>query len=226
MLFFNRPQTVRPTQPSFVPKQARPQGIQCPDMLSLIGFNDDAQLLSPFVSAFDAKFVNATQGLPAAVGGGSTNITAGLRLANNLLSRMPKGLRRRIWLLSDGGGNHPEDLRGGITSEVERARQQFTNVNCIGFGDPGQFNKELLTRISNATHNGKYFEATTISALGATLRRAAGPRQHVNHRGEATAFVIDCSGSMVLFKMGERRRIDVVRDAMVDLIRYKQAMWS
>jgi Mg-chelatase subunit ChlD len=195
-------------------------------MLSLIGFNDNAKVLSPFVSAFDANFVKAVQGLPAAVGGYSTNLTSGLRLANDLIGRMPKGLRRRIWLLSDGGGNHPEDIAGGILPEVERARQQYTNINTIGFGDPGQFDKALLTRIASTTHNGKFFEVTTINALGATFRRAAGHRSSTNHRGEASVFVIDCSGSMVLFNMGDRKRIEVVRDAMTSLIIYKQAVWS
>ncbi len=201
----------------------RQEGIRCPDMLSLVGFNDNAKVLSPFVSAFDAGFVKAVQGLPSAVGGCSTNLTAGLRVANDLLGKMPKGLRRRIWLLTDGDANAEID---GITHQVARAGQLRININCIGFGDPGQFNKELLTRIAAATHNGKYFEVTTISALGATFRRAAGHRSHTNHRGEATAFVIDCSGSMVICRMGGRQRIEVVRDAMADLLHYKQAVWS
>jgi Mg-chelatase subunit ChlD len=228
MLFFNRTQTqAQPPQPPLSPKPSRPyREIRCPDMLSLIGFNDDAKMLSPFVSAFDAGFVKAVQGLPMAVTGSATNMTAGLRLANDLLARMPKGLRRRIWLLSDGGGNHPEDLAGGITRQVTRAREQYTNINTIGFGDPGQFNKELLGCIAAATHNGKYFEATTVHALGTTFRRAAGRDRNAAHRGEATVFVIDCSGSMAVYQMGGRQRIEVVRDAMIDLLRYKQAVWS
>jgi Mg-chelatase subunit ChlD len=222
MLFSLRTPTSA-SQSSMSRPPVRHEGIRCADMLSLVGFNDNANVLSPFVSAFDANFVKAVMGLPAAVSGCSTNITAGLRLANDLIGRMPRGLRRRIWLLTDGGANAEID---GIWRQVERARQQYTNINTIGFGDAGQFDKDLLTRVADATHNGKYFEATTINALGATFQHAAGHRPRTNHRGEATAFVIDCSGSMVIFSMGGRKRIEVVRDAMTDLLRYKQAVWS
>ena len=219
--------SLRTPTPSFQSSKSRPpvrhEGIRCADMLSLVGFNDNAKILSPFVSAFDANFVKAVLGLPAAVSGSSTNLTAGLRVANDLIGRMPKGLRRRIWLLTDGDANAEID---GILRQVERARQQYTNINTIGFGDPGQFNKGLLTAIASATHNGKYFEVTTINALGATFRRAAGHQPRTNHRGEATAFVIDCSGSMVICSMGGRKRIEVVRDAMTDLLHYKQSNWS
>jgi Mg-chelatase subunit ChlD len=195
----------------------------CPDMLSLVGFSNHASVLSPFVGAFDGRFAKAVQRLPETAAHGSmTNITAGLRVANDLLSRMPTGLRRRIWLLSDGGAN--EEVNG-LWSQVHRAKAQRTNINTIGFGNRGEFDEDLLKRIAATTHNGRYFEATTIAALGHAFQHGKGRSRPVHHRGEATVFVIDCSASMTEL-MEKRKRIDVVRAAMHDLILWKQATWS
>ena len=197
--------------------------IHCPDMMALVAFSESATTLSPFAGAYDGKFAAAVQQLPAVAGrGGTTNMTAGLRAANDLIARMPRGLRRRVWLLSDGGANVEVD---GLWQQVTRAAAQHCNINTIGFGNRGEFDDQLLRRIAGATHNGKYCEATTIAALGQAFRRAAGQGHAVNHRGEATVFCIDTSASMTS-PMEGRTRIAAVRNAMNDLIVWKQANWS
>lgn len=197
--------------------------IRCPDMLALITFSEGAAVLSPFVGAFDSKFVKAVKELPdAARRGGMTNMTAGLRAANDMISRMPRGLRKRIWCLSDGGANAEVE---GLWREVNRAVSQWTNINTIGFGNRGEFDEDLLKRIAAATHNGRYFEATTVTALGQAFRRGSGHPRPNGHRGEATVFVIDASASMTDAMEGSTR-IEVVRNAMNDLVRWKQANWS
>lgn len=220
MLFYSKPNNSHHTGNGAA---TRTGGIRCPDMLALVAFSEQATVLSSFVGAFDGKFVTAVQQLPdAASRGGTTNITAGLRAANDMIARMPRGLRRRVWLLSDGGANVEVD---GLWQQVHRATTQYCNINTIGFGDPGEFDEQLLKRIAGATHNGRYFEATTVAALGQAFRRAAGHAHPNNHRGETTVFVIDASGSMTS-PMEGRTRIDVVRNAMNDLLRWKQANWS
>ncbi len=57
------------------------------------------------------------------------------------------------------------------------------------------------------------------------FRGAAGHRGRFA-KGEATAFVIDASGSMFSERMDGRPRMQVVKSAMYGLIAYKQANWS
>ncbi|MEZ2145350.1 VWA domain-containing protein [Bradyrhizobium sp. DN5] len=224
MLFFNRSSTA-PASSNRAPVAQRrtPQpAIRCADLVALVVFNDHGKVLNGFISAFDGSFAKAVQALPNAVCGSWTNIADGLSVANDLLGRMPRGLRRRIWLLSDGCANPHNNA---IWDEVARARAQWTNINTIGFGNPHEFDRDLLARIADATHNGHYYEATTVAALGQAFRRAASSRKGTNHRGEATVFCIDTSGSMTAAMEGQRR-IEAVRDALNSLLVYKQKMWS
>jgi Mg-chelatase subunit ChlD len=227
MLFFNRKPAAPPPQPQPVlpakamPAKTMPAPIHCADMLALVVFNDNAKSIGGFVSAHDTAFIKAVHALPSAVGGSTTNITAGLRVANDMLARMPHGLRRRIWLLTDG---HAKCEVAGIWKEVHRAKAAYTNINALGIGDPDEFDRDLLMRIAGATHRGRYYEPQTIAALGCAFRDGAARK--VSHKGEATVFVIDASGSMVLGKMGDKTRIEAVREAMVALVNYKRQMWS
>jgi Mg-chelatase subunit ChlD len=192
-------------------------------MLALVAFSEGATTLCSFTGAFDAKFAAAVQQLPAvAARGGTTNLTAALRTANDLIMRMPPGLRRRIWLLTDGHANVEVD---GLWHQVTRAASQRCNINTVGFGARGEFDEPLLRRIAGATHNGRYCEATSIAALGQAFRRAAGKGCSLNHKGEATVFCIDASASMTTTMEG-RTRIEAVRAAMNNLIVWKQANWS
>lgn len=224
MLFFNRLRAstaLKPPAASTFRHDPKP-AIRCADMVALVVFNDRGKALSGFVSAFDGTFARVIQTLPGAVSGTSTNLTDGLRVANDLVGRMPGGLRRRIWLLTDGQANNEADA---IWREVSRAKQQRTNINTVGFGNPHEFDRDLLVRIAAATHNGRYHEATTVAALGQAFRRGTSSRPGAQHKGEVTVFCIDTSGSM-MSAMGNQRRIEAVRDALNGLLIYKQKMWS
>ena len=205
------------------PRSAAPAGkLHCPDRLALVAFDQEARLVAPFMDSFDARFVSAVQALPDQVRGSVTNIAAGLTMANNLLADQHPGLLRRIWLLSDG---YPNPAKQPIDSAVSRALAQRTNINTVGIGQPGDFDRFLLERIANRTHNGRFAEAQTVADLGLIFEGAAKRQRPGSHRGEATVFVVDVSGSM-LGAMGSDRRIDAVRDAMLGLLRYKQARWA
>lgn len=210
----SRPVTPQPVQ--------RAPGILCPDMMALVAFDHQARVVSPFAGTFDPAFAAATQTLPSLVERGQTNMAAGLALANRLLAAQPAGLLRRIWLLTDGHPNPPDQP---IWEEVEKARQQRTNINTVGFGNPEAYDAALLGRIAAATHNGRFAAAGDLAGLNAAFRGPSGPRRPGSHRGEATVFVIDVSGSMAN-PMGQQRAIDVVASAMIELIRYKQRRWS
>lgn len=203
-------------------RASRPSQIRCPDLNMLITYNDTAIAQCRLVGAYDHAFVKAVLSLNELVGGCSTNITSGLRMANDHLGQTPRGLLRRIWLLTDGQANVETE---GVVAEVQRAVRQFTNINTVGFGNSGEFNKQQLTWIANSTHNGRYYEATTVAAIGGVFRHTAKHRRNLDHRGEATAFVIDTSPSM-REPMGGRQRIEVLAEAMMVLLTYKQNVWS
>jgi Mg-chelatase subunit ChlD len=224
MLFFNRlpTNTASPNPTPAAQRKSLQPAIRCADLVALVAFNDQGKVLRRFVSAFDSAFAKAVQALPSAVDGSWTNITDGLRVANDLLGRMPRGLRRRVWLLSDGCAN---PANNAIWDEVARARAQWTNINTVGFGNPHEFDRGLLARIAGQTHNGRYYEATTVAALGQAFRCATSSSKGAIHRGEATVFCIDTSGSMSAAMEGQRR-IEAVRDALNSLLIYKQKMWS
>ncbi len=214
--------TIPPTSAAWRGRTQTPGQIACPDILSLVVFDHHVRLVQPFVGAFDAAFAKAVTALPGQVRGGMTDMTAGLALANDILARQPRGLLRRIWLLSDGNAT-PADQQ--IGEQVNRARAAHTNINTIGIGNPGGYDRALLERISAGTHNGRFAEADTVAKLDTLFAGAAGPRPVGSHRGEATVFLIDVSGSMTE-AMGNARRIDAVAAAMLGLLRFKQARWS
>lgn len=206
-------------QNSFAP--VRETGIRCPDQLALITYGDTATLRCGLVSAYDAKFASAVDRLDKLTPGW-TNTAAGLRAGIDLLRGAPRGLRLRLWLLSDGKANI--DV-GQIMPQVARARKSWVNINAIGFGDPQEYDAAALKAIAAGTHNGKFMTAHTAEKLGELIQGAAGRRGRMS-KGEATVFVIDASGSMFFQKMDGRQRMKVVKSAMFSLIKYKQQMWS
>ena len=197
-------------------------GTRCPDMLSLVTFGDQAAVRSPLVSAFDAGLAG-TVGKLDKITPGWTNIAAGLRVGVDLLSAAPRGLRRRLWLLSDGRAN--VDV-AGIMPQVARARDAWININTIGFGDPNDYDEAAMRAISQGTHNGRFMSAHTAEKLHEVFRGVGRATRERFGKGEATCFVIDTSGSMFSEQMGGRPRIEVVKSAVFGLIAYKQANWS
>jgi Mg-chelatase subunit ChlD len=221
---FRAPADARASSPNKAGRSWKPprQAIKCPDIIALVAYHHQAMVLSTFVPAFDAHFAQAIDLLPKAVGGQGTNITAALRAANALLAPVPKGLRRRIWLLTDGQDNHEADL---VLAEVARSATQRTNINTVGFGEGTEISPNRLRDISYGTKTGRYMPAESAQALNTLLRKSVDGRPPEAHQGEATVFCIDVSLSMN-DKLGGRRKIDVVRDTMLSMIRYKQQMWS
>jgi Mg-chelatase subunit ChlD len=127
---------------AFHPRHPRPataeKGIRCPDLLALVTFGDDARVQCRLSSAFDPVFAAKVIGL-GKVEPGWTNIAAGMRAGTNLLAAAPRGLRKRMWVLSDGRATHQVER---IMPEAKRARENWININTIGFGDP----KRLVRR--------------------------------------------------------------------------------
>lgn len=214
------PQSVRNN-----PQVTRRVAIRCADLLALAIFGERAVMLSTFVSAYDARLAGAIRDLPNALcsAGTCTNLTAGLRIANDLLASVPQGLLRQAWILSDGIDNVETEA---VPAQVRRAHSLRINLNTIGFGDPRNLDPDRLRAVAVGTHRGRFVPVETALALDRALATdGSGARKHRSHRGAATVFVIDASGSM-RDPMGNASKIEVVRDALHQLLVYKQRMWS
>jgi hypothetical protein len=130
---------------------------------------------------------------------------------------------RRVWLLSDG---IPNPRSSAVLDLAKDAYRLHCNVNCIGFGDPRNFDEELLRRISATTHRGKYVSARSLEQLRETLVQSdPGVHRRRHHRAEMSVWAIDLSGSMTN-PMGKARKIDAVQEALMNLLYYKQRLFA
>jgi len=188
-----------------------------PDRIGIVGFERRAFVIARPADPYAHWLQTRIKTLPQRLGS-TTNLTAGIRQSVDLLKKTPEGALRRIWLLSDGA---PNEETGGIASAVEAAKRARCNINCIGFG-PGAYDEKLLRSISKSTHNGKFVAVNALRKLTDTLIAGAGNghRNH-RHRQEYTVITIDMSASMGS-PMEGKTRIEVVREAVLRLLAYKQ----
>jgi Mg-chelatase subunit ChlD len=195
------------------------QAVYGSDRISLIGFEDRGRVIQSLARVHDANLQANVLELHNRVAGSSTNIADGLRLGVEVLARTRPGILRRAWVLTDGYPNRDNEH---IYAWVDQARQAHININTIGFGD--SYDEALLRRISASTHNGRFVSVRNLRQLTDALGVRPGQPRH--HRAEHTAYVIDLSGSMVLGHMEGRPKIQVVQDAMIQLLNYKMKCFA
>lgn len=204
-------------------RSSRSLGSNRADMVGLVGFHDRGFVVAKPAEPHAHWLQERVTSLPDRVSGASTNITDGLRKAIGLLEKSPRERLRRIWLLTDGMPNREQ---GELMTAVAEARRQYININTIGFGDPGAYlyDPDLLRRIAGATHNGRFVPVDSLRTLSNALKGSAGQGLG-NRRPETTVLAIDCSGSMLQY-MENKRRIDVVVEAITHLLHYKQKCFA
>lgn len=213
-----------PVDPRRPLHQPFPQKVFAPDRIGLVGFHDVAFVIAYPALAHSAKLLDRSQSLHGRVGGSGTNITDGLRKSVEMLTSAPKGVLRRIWLLTDG---YPNRETGAIMSVVEQARRAYVNVNTIGFGN--SYDEGLLRQISSATHNGQFVPIRSLRELSMAL--TTGSSNHSSegrrrfHRAETTVLAIDLSPSMTE-PMEGKTKVQVVQEAVLHLLNYKQRCFS
>jgi Mg-chelatase subunit ChlD len=190
------------------------------DRIAIVGFHDEAMVIAKPAEPHAAWLQERSSRLHEKVTGSWTNMTDGLRKAIQILERTPSGIYRKIWLLTDG---YPNRETSYLMQAVEQARQARININCIGFGD--KYDEELLRRISGATHNGKFVPVQTLRELTDALVLSSGNRNQHHHRAETCVLTIDLSVSM-LDSMEGKRKIDIVEQAILQLLHYKQQCFS
>jgi Mg-chelatase subunit ChlD len=128
------------------------------DRTAVVGFDERAFL----VSAFGRHPVETRADLAPLAAGGNTCITAGLRLALELVrtegKRFP-GATLRCLLLSDGEHNHGRGpLEEGVVDDLERRK---VIVDCIGIGGAGE---QLLRAIAKRT-GGEFCRCADVETL-------------------------------------------------------------
>lgn len=195
-----------------------------PDRIGIVGFHTDgfvvARPAEPFAPWLQQRSMEIHTKMKPNTG---TNITAGIRTAVQLMKPVPKGVLKRIWLLSDGAPNHEVD---GIAAAVDEARRAYININTIGFGD--SFDESLLRRISSMTHNGKFVSVKSLRELTEALivsdNGTTGQRRH-HHRSETTVLAIDLSPSMHEPMEGSTK-IAVAERAILELLNFKQKCFA
>lgn len=195
-----------------------------PDMIGIAVYHDQVKLLTKPVNLFSAILQQATQNLNKEVGGTGTNGTAGLRTAIDVLTKINPGIMRNIDLLTDGQFNRDID---GLIPEIARAYRSYININTIGFGDPNNYNEKILRQIAKATHRGKFIPVDDLRKLTDALIKSGndnGGNGH-RHRAQATMLVIDVSPSMNE-RMGDNRKIEVVKEAVMRLMMHKQRLFA
>ena len=204
---------------------ARPVGretgkpLHCPDINALVTFADDAAVVSGFAALTDASFATAVRSLPGRVSG-LTNMAAGLNASIGLFSSAPKGLRRKVVLLTDG---HATCDKAAVRGAARRAKNAWINLDTVGIGAEGDFDGPLLREISALTHNGRFHHCGGVAALDRAFGH--GRARSISHIGQATVFLVDVSTSMrELF--GDQSRIQAVGQAIERLVRVKQKLWS
>lgn len=192
------------------------------DVIGLVGFHDQGFVITPPKPSHNAQLLQTCQTLHSRVGGWGTNIAAGLRHGINLLKPTPHNRLRRMWILSDGHPNHETDA---ILPLARLAKQNYININTIGFGD--DYDELLLRQISSATHNGKFISVKTLRQLTDALVRGSNsnPSRNRHYRPETTVFAIDLSLSMS-GRMGSKTKIQVVEEALLHLLNFKQHCFS
>jgi hypothetical protein len=129
--------------------------------VSVASFSTDAYLDLNLTD----DYVQARQTISWLGAAGSTNIGAGLTVANDELATADQSSSRFIILLSDGMTNEgltPDQI---IAGPVQGAKNAGTCIYTVGFGDSGDIDEDLLKRIAQESACGKYYYASDAYRL-------------------------------------------------------------
>lgn len=148
-------------------------------------------------------------------------MTDGLRKSLDVFNYIPKGVLKRIYLLSDGEANREVD---GLADQVRLARENYVNINTIGFGD--SYDEATLRSIAGGTHNGRFIPVNSLRELSrALLLNSNGGGKGRAHRSETSVLAIDLSSSMN-GPMEGSTKIKIVEEAIFHLLVAKRQMYS
>ena len=124
------------------------------DIVSLIGFSDDAEVIVPAQKVGDGKWIEA--GIQRLQPGGSTNLYAGLMLGFKEVERN-FDIRRnnRVILLTDGIANVGTTDPNQIAADARAYNDRGIYLSTIGLGH--DFNDTLLSQLATQGKGGYHF---------------------------------------------------------------------
>jgi Mg-chelatase subunit ChlD len=132
-----------------------------PHRVSVITFNDIAYQNLELTSNYDSARSVISVLLPF----DGTNIGDGLTVANQSLSNASVDEKKIVILLSDGEPTEGMDEDEIIARPVKDAVNAGACIYTIGFGEPGQFDEDLLQRIASSSGCGDYYHAANVDEL-------------------------------------------------------------
>ena len=117
-------------------------------------------------TALTTDYAAAESVMDGLVTDGSTNIGAGLELANETLAdQIGSDAQRTIILLSDGFNNVGMANEEILAGPVQLAANTGTCIYTVGFGNPGDYDQGLLQNIASSSGCGSYYDASAADQL-------------------------------------------------------------
>jgi Ca-activated chloride channel homolog len=143
------------------------------DRFALVTYDSEARLVTPLGTVADKTRLHRTVDGLQVLGG--TNMSAGLELALDQLSRRERaGRTARVLLLSDGHANEGDSSEAGLISRARKVVAQDDVLSAIGIGD--DFNEDLMTALAERGA-GNFYYLSQVGMLGryfdAELRAAS-----------------------------------------------------
>jgi len=193
-----------------------------PDQVAIAVFDARAREIHTPAPPYSASLQKMALSLPSLATGGSTNIAAGIREGIRILRQAPRGYYRRMWVLSDGEAN--VDANDVIPAAMN-AKDNWININTVALSTDCDL--ALMRRISSVTHNGKAIALADLRALTDVIISHSRPSARGGTpRPEATVIVVDTSISMTTKCAGGKSRIELVAEAVLRLLVFKQQCFA
>ncbi|MDB5970966.1 MAG: von Willebrand factor type domain [Hydrocarboniphaga sp.] len=183
--------------------------------IAMVGYGTQAFVISRHAGPHDPQLAQRVMSLPQrkCISGGSTNLTAGIRLGLKLLQERPSA-EKTIVCLTDGHAN--EEL-AQLPAVVEQARRAGVTIHGLAMGRG--FHGEQLGKITHPT-GGKVMLINDLRQLGNALTEVG--RTVVNQsrgRPAVMCLAIDYSGSMYE-DAGGKTKLQQVSEAASHLVRW------
>jgi Mg-chelatase subunit ChlD len=129
--------------------------------VGMVVFSDQAHLVFPFHAANDFRLYDFIDKIRPE---GRTNLAAGLEMAIPLLARTPKGVRRQLTVLSDGGANERWDDLQPLLAKAVQHRISIWAISLVGRGSQTH-DEPLLRWLADNTHGGRFLKVSDMQGL-------------------------------------------------------------
>ena len=140
--------------------------------IGLVSFSNEAQVVQPL----GADYAAASEAIADMTPQSGTNVGDGLEKALGSLYGSANTRSRMMILLSDGQSNTGMSADEILSGPVFTATAAGIKIYTVGFGDPGDFDEDLLRQIANRTGGVYYYadQAFKLENIYIALQHKAG----------------------------------------------------